>query len=647
MEKKIFIGGRIESAEVGGVVTGAKDILDDTKQKKQNVINKETDDELERLDNAKQNNLTFDNAPTENSTNPVTSGGVYTADKALSDAIEAILLLIPSAATALNQLADKAFVNSTEATNTATFRGTSATGLTEQQFIDWADSLTHDKNDYVFWQTIDAAGNTLFKRYKYDGTQWLYEYTLNNSSFTADQWAAISSGITAALVTKLSDLPTAAQLDVLFAQKQNTLTFDDTPTLNSNNPVKSNGINGAILSEKERAQGAESDLSNGIGAIDDKIPSEASTSNKLADKAWTLLKILANVAKYKGTYATKAALDEVTGNDYSYGFVTRTDGNGNSVLDHYTYDATNGWVFDYTVNNNSFTQAEWNAIQSGITTALVQKLSDLPTAVQLIQSFDSKQDVLTFDNAPTLGSNNPVKSTGIKTAINDAVSPLATQASLNAATARISTNEDDIAALQAAYAALTQSEPVVVAPTDTWPVANPQQNVIYRVVDRVNTPPEYYQDYMWNGTAFVLMAQYNNAIDDVPTAGSNNLVKSGGVYDVSIQLGLRWLKSPNKKDLSAFKLDCVSAIIAKSLLPKGLYFSCFNGRISDNDISIILKLDNAIVSSAYKANIDFTSNTPIKFELTGNYDIVMYVIPNKVRTDATNFIDISNKNIIK
>lgn len=85
--------------------------------------------------------------------------------------------------------------------------------------------------------------------------------------------------------------------------------------------------------------------------------------------------------------------------------------------------------------------------------------------------------------------------------------------------------------LRALYEALTQSDPVIIQPTDTWPVANPQENVIYRVIDRVNTPPQYYSDYMWNGTAMVLMATYNNAIDDEPTAGSNNLVKSGSVFN--------------------------------------------------------------------------------------------------------------------
>lgn len=117
-------------------------------------------------------------------------------------ALTAVTALIPSAATASNQLTDKAFVNSSIATNTATFRGTSAAGLTETQFLAWANGLTHDLNDYVFWQTADG-GNTVFKRYKYNGSNWIYEYSLNNSSFTADQWTAINSGATATAINNI------------------------------------------------------------------------------------------------------------------------------------------------------------------------------------------------------------------------------------------------------------------------------------------------------------------------------------------------------------------------------------------------------------------------------------------------------------
>lgn len=122
----------------------------------------------------------------------------------LSGQIGDILDMIPSAASTSNQLADKAFVNSSVSTATATFRGTSAAGLSETQFKNWANSLTHDINDYVYWNTTDSAGNTIYKRYKYDGLAWVFEYDLNNSSFTAAEWAAIQSGITSQKVSQFT-----------------------------------------------------------------------------------------------------------------------------------------------------------------------------------------------------------------------------------------------------------------------------------------------------------------------------------------------------------------------------------------------------------------------------------------------------------
>lgn len=112
-------------------------------------------------------------------------------DNALADEVSGIKALIPSDAKPSNQLADKAFVNSSIATNTATFRGTFNS-------IDDLPTKDIDENDYAFVVTTDAAGNTLYNRYKYSNNRWVFEYTLNNSSFTAQQWAAINSTITAA-----------------------------------------------------------------------------------------------------------------------------------------------------------------------------------------------------------------------------------------------------------------------------------------------------------------------------------------------------------------------------------------------------------------------------------------------------------------
>lgn len=107
--------------------------------------------------------------------------------------IEDIQELIPNQASVSNQLSDKNFVNSSIATNTAYFIGT-FNSIAELE----AYSGTLTNNDYAFVVGTDSAGNTVYDRYKYnaDTQQWIFEYELNNSSFTAAQWAAINSGIT-------------------------------------------------------------------------------------------------------------------------------------------------------------------------------------------------------------------------------------------------------------------------------------------------------------------------------------------------------------------------------------------------------------------------------------------------------------------
>lgn len=290
MEKVINIGGRLHNPVVGGAVTGANEIKDDTKGKMQNVINQETDAELVRLDEAKQEKLTFDQMPTEGSTNPVTSGGVYAADAALQQAIEAILLLIPSAASALNQLADKSFVNSSISTATATFRGTynvvTDLGLTidatHQQIAEalGASISTADNNDYCYVQVpINSESSDIRRteRYKFNGTAWGYEYDLNTSGYTAAQWAAINSGITAALVGDLND-------------------------------------------------------------IKSYIPAEATALNKLADMAYVVAQIIANIPAFKGQFTTLSELQAVQSPKAGdFGIVRTKDNDGQDLFTFYQY----------------------------------------------------------------------------------------------------------------------------------------------------------------------------------------------------------------------------------------------------------------------------------------------------------------------
>ena len=167
---------------------------------------------------AKAVNIPVDSAPTAGSGNLATSGGIQAAIKAVRDALALIEAVVPTQASADNELADKEFVNSSISTSTAEFRGT-VNSVAE------LPTTGVDDNDYAFVVSTDSAGNTVYNRYKFTTSGgWAFEFALNNSSFTSEQWAAIQSGMTAALVTKLKALPTAAALETSLGLKVDKVT---------------------------------------------------------------------------------------------------------------------------------------------------------------------------------------------------------------------------------------------------------------------------------------------------------------------------------------------------------------------------------------------------------------------------------------
>lgn len=159
-------------------------------------------------------------------------------------AVEDIEALIPIQAAPTNQLADKNFVNSSIATSTAEFKGTYST-LAE------LETVSANVNDYGYVVTTDSAGNTVYDRYKYNGENWIFEYSLNNSSFTAAEWAAIQSGITAALVQKLETVQANAQVNVIEGVR-----VDGTllPIVNKEVDIQVSGVTGDLRTEDKTDQ---------------------------------------------------------------------------------------------------------------------------------------------------------------------------------------------------------------------------------------------------------------------------------------------------------------------------------------------------------------------------------------------------------
>lgn len=152
--------------------------------------------------------------------------------------VETIKNIIPNTASETNELADKNFVNSTVGTNTANYIYKTESGGEKVPFSSVAEleayAGTVTNNDYAFVTGIDENGNAYYDRYKADVNDgvvtWAKEYRLNNSSFTAEQWAAIQSGITAEKVAQFEGA--VAPVDVVQSGNMSAVT--------------SNAVNGAL-----------------------------------------------------------------------------------------------------------------------------------------------------------------------------------------------------------------------------------------------------------------------------------------------------------------------------------------------------------------------------------------------------------------
>lgn len=154
--------------------------------------------------------------------------------------VETIKNIIPNTASETNELADKNFVNSTVGTNTANYIYKTESGGEKVPFSSVAEleayAGTVTNNDYAFVTGIDENGNAYYDRYKADVNDgvvtWAKEYRLNNSSFTAEQWAAIQSGITAEKVAQFEGA--VAPVDVVQSGNMSAVTSNAVNTAIAN-----------------------------------------------------------------------------------------------------------------------------------------------------------------------------------------------------------------------------------------------------------------------------------------------------------------------------------------------------------------------------------------------------------------------------
>ena len=234
MFNNIQINGIDYKTEETAVSPSAQQILAENRESAQNILQSSIEQEIGQEVKAVELNETLHNVKDELARNNILkevstrareitrveglieseASTRASTDATLNNNINTINSKIPSQASKTNQLADKDFVNSSIATNTANFIGT----FTD---IEELKRQPATNNDYAFWLTTDSAGNILFKRYKYIAStnSWVFEYDLNNSSFTSEQWLAIQSGITAVLVAKLKGIEEGAQVNTITGVK--------------------------------------------------------------------------------------------------------------------------------------------------------------------------------------------------------------------------------------------------------------------------------------------------------------------------------------------------------------------------------------------------------------------------------------------
>jgi hypothetical protein len=160
----------------------------------------------------------------------------------LTERVEGIEELIPTTAATDNLLATVNFVNSSIENMAARYltptaaADTSFASLAALNTGGWfwnGASVTPTQNDYALF--VNADGKQ--QRGTFQGTSWSASYVVNDTPFTAGQLAAINSGITAALVAKLTALPDNSGLTALLAGKQNSLTAAQ--LANTDNTVRS------------------------------------------------------------------------------------------------------------------------------------------------------------------------------------------------------------------------------------------------------------------------------------------------------------------------------------------------------------------------------------------------------------------------
>lgn len=275
-----------------GTQTGRIDALTNSMSTKEDATNKTTSLNADSTDtqypsaktvytalNTKQNALNFDDSPTQNSSNPVKSGGVYNALSTKAD-----LANIPTRTSQLQN--DSGYLTSHQdlsgyisqgGTLSAPLTVTGGDGANAGKIILTSNGqITNESTATLFGRA--GNGSTLLCGHSnyaltMRGSASRPTYNGNNMALASDiplQDSTPTSG-------SVNNVSSGGVYSAL-SGKQNTLTFDNSPTQNSSNPVKSGGVYSA-LSNKENTSNKVTSISS--DSTDTQYPSAKCVYNAI------------------------------------------------------------------------------------------------------------------------------------------------------------------------------------------------------------------------------------------------------------------------------------------------------------------------------------------------------------------------------
>lgn len=494
------------------------------------------------------------------------------AEKANADDIDAIEEKIPTDASSANKLVTTNTMNSSIATATATWRGTYnlvsdlhlTISATEADIVNAlsATIVTVDNNDYCY-VLIPVANDDPTKiaridRYKFNGTTWGLEYTLNNSGFTAAQWEAINSGITSGLVAKLGLLPTKAELDILLAAKApqaTTYTKAEVDALIANFITAS--VNNLVNYYLKTDTYTKAEVQQLIDAVKQFTYQSVSTlptaSADTMNKIYLVPSTNPETRNVKDEFITIAVTDQGT-TTYSWEQI------GSTTIDlsgYYTSAQT-----DTAISNALVAYSTTEQMNTAITTAINTALADYSTTSQMtaaiataIASYYTKSEVdALIANFITKSVNDLVNyylksEVFTKTEVNALIAaiqqfqyvsvttlPTASADTMNKIYLVPSTNpgtqnvKDEYITIAVTDQGTTTYSWEVIGSTDI-DLANyyTKQQTDGAITHALNTALADYTTTA-NLTTLLQGKQDTLTFDDAPTENSNNPVKSGGIY---------------------------------------------------------------------------------------------------------------------